>query len=447
MRALPQSGEGPHSVPVLINKNYTRLWIGQVVSLVGDMVFDTTLLLWVATVLLAGKSYAPAVSTAVLVVASAVTFMVGPLAGVFVDRWDKKRTMLAADLTRAGLVAVLAGVAFLPKGTVPVPVILVLTGVIVALTTAVSMFFGPARFVMINDVVPADRRGKASSYGQTTEALATIIGPPLAAPLLIGFGPQWALALNAVSFLVSFVAIRAIQAPPAPPVAKTEKQGVRGELFAGLRLFGTNTFLRALLIMILLLQLGAGALSALAVYYVPENLHADPKWYGFLGGTFGAGILVGAFLGGMVGDKVGHARMIRGGMLVFAGAFALYSQATSLWLALVAYVLLGLGIGSTNSNIGPLLMAIVPREFMGRVSAVMGPANRVVAIVSMVAAGLVASWLGAGFHLTVAGVAFGRLDAVFTVASAFVLAGAVYAFFALRGADHPAAAEPVAADA
>ena len=71
---------------MLINRNYRRLWFGQAISVIGDEVFDTTLLLWVGVVLLAGRSYAPAVSSIVLVITSVVIVTVGPLAGVFVDR-------------------------------------------------------------------------------------------------------------------------------------------------------------------------------------------------------------------------------------------------------------------------------------------------------------------------------------------------------------------------
>jgi MFS family permease len=106
---------------LLVNRNYARLWAGQAVSLVGDYMFTTTLVLWISTVLLAGRSYAPAVVAALLLCTAVATLVVGPLAGVFVDRWDRRGTMLRADLVRAGLVGALTLVAFLPAGMLPVP--------------------------------------------------------------------------------------------------------------------------------------------------------------------------------------------------------------------------------------------------------------------------------------------------------------------------------------
>src|SRR5215471_499205 len=109
---------------LLVNRNYARLWAGQAVSLLGDFVFATTLVLWVSVVLLPGRSYAPAAVSAILFCAAVATLLVGPIAGVFVDRWDRRRTMLRADLIRAGLVGALTAVAFLPGDWIPVPVTL-----------------------------------------------------------------------------------------------------------------------------------------------------------------------------------------------------------------------------------------------------------------------------------------------------------------------------------
>jgi hypothetical protein len=71
----------------LINRNYAKLWYGQAVSAVGDCVFGTTLVLWVSQVLANGRSWAPAAVSGILVAASAAFSLVGPFAGVFVDRW------------------------------------------------------------------------------------------------------------------------------------------------------------------------------------------------------------------------------------------------------------------------------------------------------------------------------------------------------------------------
>lgn len=106
------------SVMILVNRNYARLWIGLAVSGVGDQIFNTTIFLWIATVLLEGERLAPVAVGGVVMAVAAATILVGPIAGVFVDRWDKRRTMLASDLIRACLVGLLAAFAFLPRDAV-----------------------------------------------------------------------------------------------------------------------------------------------------------------------------------------------------------------------------------------------------------------------------------------------------------------------------------------
>jgi MFS family permease len=87
------------------NRNWRLLWIGQAVSLTGDSFFDITVLLWVATVLARGQPWAPAAASGVLIAEAVPVLAVGPVAGVWVDRWNRRRTMLASDACRAAVIA------------------------------------------------------------------------------------------------------------------------------------------------------------------------------------------------------------------------------------------------------------------------------------------------------------------------------------------------------
>jgi MFS family permease len=215
-----------------INPNFTRLFYGLAISAVGNYVFDTTLILWITTRLLAGKSYAPAAVSGVLVAMSVAIFVLAPVAGVFVDRWDKRRTMMGSDLIRAGLVAVLIVVALLPTGTLAVGVVLALIYFVVFASTGVANFFQPANFTFVGDIVGGDaERAKAASLNQSANYTAAIVGPPLAAPLLFTTGVVWALVINALSFLVSCLMVRGIKVPatwaPAPSTPWTSSSSPR----------------------------------------------------------------------------------------------------------------------------------------------------------------------------------------------------------------------------
>src|SRR5439155_12934379 len=201
----------------------------------------------------------------------------------------------------------------------------------------------------------------------------------------------------------------------------------------------------AVLSTIVLVMLGAGATATLAVYFVPESLHVDPeRWFGVLLAAFGGGGLAGALVGGRLGDRFGHARMFAGSAVAFGVLFVVYSRMTNLGAAIVVIALLNVPIGVLNTVLTPLLLAWVPREYLGRAVAVFGPVNRCAAIVSMLVAGAVAGALPPGAHVTVAGMRFGRIDSIFLVGGLLSLAGGLYATRALRGADRlvPAPADP-----
>src|ERR1700691_6649044 len=104
----------------LINRNYAKLWYGQAVSAVGDSVFGITLVLWVSQVLASGRSWGPAAVSGILVAATAAFALVGPVAGVFVDRWNRKTTMMVTEVIRAVMVAGLTGLSLVPVRDLPV---------------------------------------------------------------------------------------------------------------------------------------------------------------------------------------------------------------------------------------------------------------------------------------------------------------------------------------
>ena len=79
------------------NRNRRLLWLGQGVSATGDMVFTMTVLLWIATIIAKGQTWAPAAASGALIATAAPVLVVGPLAGVFVDMWDRRRTMLTSQ--------------------------------------------------------------------------------------------------------------------------------------------------------------------------------------------------------------------------------------------------------------------------------------------------------------------------------------------------------------
>jgi MFS family permease len=434
----------------LINRDYTRLWYGQAISVLGDYVFDTTLALWVATQLGRGHSWAPAAMSGVLLSAGLAVLIVGPLAGVFVDRWNRKRLMLRTEVVRAVLVGALAGLAFIPQHTLSAGAWLALIYVTVFTVNAAGQFFSPARLAILGEIVADDvDRARASGIEQASAAAAAIIGPPLAAPLLFTAGIQWALVLNALSYVVSYGAIRSVRTTRSADEAGPQGAhgSFRSEFVAGLKYFSRSQLLVTLLVMAVIAQLGTGALNTLDVFFLTRNLHSAPRLYGLLSTAFGVGAIVGGLASGRVVRWIGARTLLWLGAAVAGVLVLVYARQTIFVAALPIILLIALAVTMLNTAWTPLLLKSTPPEYLGRVVAVMMPVNTLSSMLSMAGAGWLASGALRGLHGSVLGVHIGPIDTIWTFAALLMIAAGGYGMLALprEAAAAPAevASEPV----
>jgi MFS family permease len=420
-----------------INRGFTLLFVGQAISFLGDMVFMTTLTVWIAAVLAQGLPIAPLAVSGVTVATSVPTLLLAPLAGVFVDRWDKRRTMLVMDAARGLLVAALlpatglVPLPFLSAGRPPLATQLAAVYIVVLLTRVCAQFFSPARLALTADLVEEAQRAQASSLEQTTSSLAVIVGPPLAAPLLFAFGPEWALLLEALSYAVSFITIRAIRVPETPRIT-SNTGSVWRELLEGVGFATGNRLVTTLFVAIGVATLGIGALNALDVFFVTQNLHAPAIEYGFIAGGLGLGSLAGAFLAAAVSRRVGLTRMFAWSIVLVGILIVIQARLTNFVAAVAISVLIGLPVAAVNVAFMPLLLAAVPRALVGRVSALLSPFMTLAAVLGAAIAGYLAGTVMHNFHAVVLGISIGPVDTIFTAAGLFVLAGGLYAVVNLR---------------
>ncbi|MFF5919827.1 MFS transporter [Streptomyces flavochromogenes] len=432
----------------LINRDYTRLWFGQAVSSVGDAVFSTTLVLWVATVLAKDESWAPMAVSGVLMASSVAVLVIGPLAGVFVDRWDKLATLLRTEVVRGALVVVLTAVSFLPTDALPAGVWLALVYGTVLLLHAAGQFFSPARFAILADLVKGDAdRARAAGIGQATGETAWIIGPPLAAPLLFAAGIQWALLFNALSYAVSYVAIRSIEVPapaataesgkPAPDDSKaaSRKPSLGREFADGVRFFARSRFLVVLLLLAVIGQFGLGALSTLNVFFTTDNLHADARLYGYIGMAMGVGGITGALSGGRVVQWLGARRSTWISLLVSGVLLIAYSRQTTFLGGIALLFVFTVPLTVLNTAMAPLLLAAAPPDFRGRVMAVFYPVTKLASMLAAVLSGWLAGSVLTDVAGSVGGVRFGPIDTIFAVSGVIVVLSGVFAWLALPGTE------------
>jgi MFS family permease len=416
----------------LINRNYTRLWYGQAVSSVGDSVFATTLVLWVSQVLASGRPWAPAAVSGILVAATAAFALVGPVAGVFVDRWNRKSTMMRTEVIRGIMVAGLFGLSFVPLRDLPVGLWLAAVYLVVFVLTAAGQFFSLARFATTGDIVQGEAdRARAAGLAEATTSAAGIIGPPIAAPLLFTAGLKWALAANAVSYLVSYLATRSLRLGPERRPPATRTSNLHGEFAVGLRLFARNRFLVTLLTVTMICQFGTGAITTLNVFFVTRDLHASSQLFGLAETAMGAGFIVGALAAGRMVRWIGARALTWSGLLATGVLAASYALQRSIPVALLLLAIYAVPIAMLNTAVAPLLLDAAPRECLGRVMAVFNPVNQFASMLSVVVSGWLASTVLRSFRASFAGVTLNSVSLIFIVAGGLIFVSGIRAFAAL----------------
>nr|WP_198151619.1 MFS transporter [Kibdelosporangium sp. MJ126-NF4] len=379
------------------NRDYRRLWLGQAVSLVGDEIFDTALMLWLGLVAAGDQAWGPAAAAGVLVARTAPVLLFGVIGGVYSDRWDRRRTMLAMDAVRATLIA---GLALLLLIGLPTAAELTAIYVVVALCSVAALFFNPARYGMLATVVADADRERMGSLTAGTSALATVLGPSLAAGMLVVASVEWSLLFTAAMFVVSFAAVRALPSGTGVPTSGS----VWRELRAGLVFFAGNRRLKVMLTTTVTVVAGVGAINTLDIFFVTRNLGAPVEVYGLLGTAFGLGSLVGAGLAAVYAPRLRAHRVYGYGFTLAGLLLVVYSRMSEPVGAIVVLFLVGIPVAAVNSMVGPLIMRAAPAHLIGRVSGVLQPATQLAMLLSVTASAWLAGLFPIGGIFMAAGV-------------------------------------------
>jgi MFS family permease len=387
LTARPDTAQGRHPYLRLIrDARFSAFWLGQTVSLFGDRLHQIVLAVMVYA------ATGSALQTGLVFLAATLPNLVlGPIAGIFVDRWDQKRVMVVSDLLRAGLVLLIPVVA--ERG-------IALVYPLVFLITAVSLFFRPAKSAVVPRIVRQDDLVAANSAIWTGETLADIAGYPLAGLIVAFLGTNLALAFwfDAATYLVSALLLVGLTIPPVVRAAMPQLTGrLRGfvsELRDGWHILRNTPALFQNTLISTAAQISAGATLALTVVFARDTL--DGRWipypqsYAAIEAAIGIGNLVGGLGVGLLGARLRKGRMVVLGFVVMGLATAMLGLSSNALLAIGAATVMGIFnlvyVIPTQTLFGQL----VPEGFMGRVvalraSLVFGAMTGAMAVCALVA--------------------------------------------------------------
>ena len=364
----------PSMFAVFRKRDFTLLWLSQLISSIGSSLTD------LAAGILIYRQTGSALSVGLMLMATALpALFFGLIAGVFVDRYDRKKIMIAACLLRFALVAAIP---------LAVSVNILLLYVIVFVNSAIAQFFDPAQESVIPDVADDEELAAANSFLSISSFGSTAIGFSAAGLLASLASIEIAFYVDALTFLVCAVLIFFVSVRPTVNEEDTSVAVVVDGLRDGFQYLIRSPILRNSFVSGVPMYFSFGLWNVLLLPFAITVLLASEFEYGLQEGLTSLGFVVGSLLMAKVTDRLREGQWVVLGMLGMGVLGIAYGFATSIAVAIVIVTLSGFLNAPASLARRLILQRNTPREMRGRVFSTFGVLRDVVFLVGMLAAGL-----------------------------------------------------------
>jgi MFS family permease len=393
--AIPRERAQSPYLALVRNRNFSLLWVGQLVSFFGDRVHQVALGVLVL-------QRATPLDVGIVFAATAIpNVFLGPLAGALVDRWDRRTTMVACDLVRAGLV-------LLVPLLINVHIALVY---LVALAVAtVGLLFRPAKTAIVPLIVDEERLVTANSASSINETLADLIGYPVAAAIVAGLAGVIgaAFVLDSATYLISAILIWGMVVPrDEEPVEPFSVRAILREMREGWRFLTRQSQLLANTVVSTVAQLAFGAEIVCSLIYAKDVLDQSflpfPENYGWLMASLGLGSVVGGVAIGWFASHLPKGPMTIAGFIGLGLAMVGAGLTTSVQVAIALFFAIGVANMLYLVPTITLFQELTPQRLFGRVVSSRQALTFGAMAISMGAAGYLAGVLGAATVLMLGG--------------------------------------------
>ncbi|MFH0771044.1 MAG: MFS transporter [Candidatus Omnitrophota bacterium] len=363
----------PRFIEVLQERNFFLLWLGQIISQFGDRLNQMALIAIVYS-RTPGSPFELAKFISFTIIPS---FVVSPIAGAFIDRWDKKTTMIVCDILRA-LIVLFIPLAFLdlsPSLPIYVSVFLVF---------AVSCFFLPARLSIIPDIVSKDKLLEANSLFTVTGMIGGIFWFVVSGILIEFSKVKGGLYLNSAVYFLSAAAIFFISAKRykggldfnSIDIRSVIKTSLFEEIKEGLSYLKNHREARFVFGVLFVLMAGAGASYAVIIVFIQEAMGSVTRDLSLLGMFLGGGFFIGSLAYGRFGHSLSKAEAIFG-CLILSGIAMFFFTASLKWtqsfmVASIIAMALGMAIAPIGISTNTLIHEVVSDRMRGRTFSSLG---------------------------------------------------------------------------
>ena len=407
--AAPDAAEEPElQSPLWRDRSFVAVWSASTVSIFGSLITRTVLPFAAILVLHAGPVQISLIRSAELIAG----LFVGLFAGALVDRVRRRPILIWADLGRAVLLA-----------TIPIAAIFgflsLLQLVLVALAAAVlTTFFEVADHAFLPTVVSRRRLVAANSTLTATWSIAEFSAFGIGGFLIQAFTAPIAIAIDAVSFVVSAILLGTIRKPEPPPKPHVDREPVLREIRDGIRIVFHSPLLRALALSHGGTHILWGIFGTSYLLYATEELHLSPAVIGVIAAIGGIGSLAGSALAPVMVRKLGVGWSILFGILGFTIGNALIPLAPATGIIvglplgavfLIAQQLVGDSLATVYEvTETSLVQASVTDRVLGRVNASIVTFTTLLTLAGAIAGGLIAETFGlrTAFWVGLSGAAF-----------------------------------------
>lgn len=387
----------------LRGREFGLVWLSGLISDTGDWLLMIALPLYVFAIT------GSAIGTSTVFLAELVPVLVlGPLLGVFVDRFDHRRTMIVVNVAQ--------GIALLPLLLVT-PDRIWIVYVIAAVQAALAAGFNPARYSLLPRLVPTAQLGSANSLIAVSDNLSRLVGAPIGGLVFVTSGLVGVVMLDAASYLLSAILVwlsrssHPVPAADAVPTAAGDvvpasagdsapahPVGFVRELLGGFATIRRTRPLSALLAIEAVASVAQGIFLVLFVVYVVRILDASEAEVGLLRGVQAIGGVLGGLIVGVLARRLSSRVLIGWGFLVF-GVLALVTWnfspvSTGIAFYVAFFIAMGIPAVSVGAGMMTMLQTVTPQSAMGRVVATVGTSAQAAQGVGLLLGGLVADRLG-----------------------------------------------------
>lgn len=380
-------------IATLRRRDFGLVWLAGLISMMGDWV------LYIALPIYVFRITGSALATSAMFLAEMVpALLLGSVAGVFVDRWDRKRTMVIANLVLA--------LGLLPLLLVHSADRVWLVYVVAFVESVAAQFFTPAEQAFLPALAGEDRLTSANSLAALNNNLARLVGPALGGAIAARFGLSGVTLVDTVSFLLAALLVvlvatsgraQSVGLAGAMHAAESAWQAVWREWVEGMALIKRERVVSVLMVMFAITAFGEGVMNVIFVVWVKTVLYGGAQELGWLMSAQAVGGVLGGLAIGSVGTRLPKERLVQLGPIIFGLIdIALFSYPLFLlgiWPGIVLIAVVGLPAAAVGASWMTLLQTSVGDEYRGRVFGALGTTQSLLRVAGLLAAGLLGSLL------------------------------------------------------